>query len=306
MAGVELLSAEARGAADESARRFRSAEPFPFFLLDGLLDDEFFRRLHAEFPPFAAENALNDYGEAGGKAVHSKPAEIGPAYRELDALFQNRDFLDWLGRATGIEDLLFDPDYYGGGTHENLSGESLDSHVDFNIHPTRRWHRRLNLILFLNDEWEESWGGCVQLQRDPWAPADENVVRTVVPAPNRCVVFETSERSWHGFETIRIPEDRPGVTRRTVAVYFYTVERPKEEIAPEHGTFYAPPPLPERYRGDEELERLIASRDRRLRFHWEREKELRDLLAKIHASPSVRIGRALTWPARKLRDLLRG
>lgn len=306
MASIELLTPEARDAAHDLGRRFRAAEPFPHFVLDDFLEAGFFRRLQAEFPAFDPKNALNDYGEPGGKAVVSRPAEIGPAYRELDALIQTRAFLDWLGRATGMQDLLYDPEYYGGGTHENLSGESLDSHVDFNIHPSRRWHRRLNLILFLNDEWEESWGGCLELQRDPWASPEDNIRRKAVPAPNRAVVFETSERSWHGFDPIRIPADHPGVTRRTVAVYFYTVERPAEEIAPEHGTFYAPPPLPERYRDDDELRSLVEARDRRLRFHWEREKELRDMLAKIHQSPSVRIGRAVTWPARKLRDLLRG
>jgi len=306
MASVELLSLEAREAAGELAESFLSAEPFPHFSFDGLLDAHFLKRLQEEFPPFAEKNALTDYGEPGGKAVCSEMAKIGPAYRELDALFRSRGFLDWMSRATAMPDLLYDPDYYGGGTHENLSGESLDSHVDFNIHPRLRWHRRLNLILFLNDEWEADWGGSLRLQKNPWAPSAADPIVEIVPRANRCALFETSERSWHGFERIRIPEDRPGLTRRTVAVYFYTKQRPFEEIVPEHGTYYAPAPLPERLSGDDELRALIEARDRRLRYHWERERELSEMLEKIDRSPSFRIGRALTWPARKLRALLRG
>ncbi len=301
MASIELLSPEARAAAGEIGRRFRAAEPFPHFVFDGLLEADFFRRLQQEFPPFAARNALNDYGEPGGKAVCSDLAKLGPAYRELDALLRSSDFLDWMGEAADTPELLYDPDYYGGGTHENLPGESLDSHVDFNLHPRMKWHRRLNLILFLNDDWGEDWGGCLRLQRNPWAPAGEDRIETVVPRPNRCAVFETSERSWHGFERIQVPAEREGLTRRTVAVYFYTRERPADEIVPEHGTYYVPPPLPGRYRDDEELRSMIEARDRRLRFHWEREKELREMLWKIDRSPSFRVGRALTWPLRLLR-----
>ena len=303
MALIDLLSPDARSAADRLGADFTRAQPFPHFTFDGLLDDAYFRRLQQEFPPFDPANALNDFGKPGGKAVCSRPAQIGPAYAELDSLFQDRQFLSWMGRATAMEDLLYDPDYYGGGTHENLSGESLDPHVDFNIHPRTRWHRRLNLILFLNDEWSADWGGSLRLQRDPWGPVAEDQIVEITPQANRCAVFETSERSWHGFPRITIPDSHTDRTRRTIAVYFYSHDRPAHEVVPEHGTYYVPPPLPERYQHDEELRSLIEARDHRLRHHWERERELRETLHKIDRSVSVRVARILTWPARKIRSV---
>ena len=75
-------------------------------------------------------------------------------YAELDALIQSGDWLALLTRITGIPGLLYDPYYLGGGTHENRSGQGLDPHVDFNYHPSERWHRRLNLIVYLNRAWD--------------------------------------------------------------------------------------------------------------------------------------------------------
>jgi hypothetical protein len=222
-------------------------------------------------------------------------------------LMRDRAFLRRLSDVTGIPDLLYDPDYVGGGTHENLDGQELDVHVDFNYHPKTFQHRRLNLILFLNPEWSESWGGCLELCADPWNPAGADVVR-IQPLANRAVLFETTERSWHGFT----PEKRE-ISRRSIAVYFYTKNRPAEETAPSHATVYIPRPLPAYLQAGHaltesdmsELRNLIQRRDDQIRFLYERElegdKEYTTLILSITGSVSFRLGRLLTWPARKLR-----
>ena len=294
--------------APQLRKSFDTAAPFPYFQIDGFLDSSACAELLDAFPVFEEKRALNEFGELGGKAVHEKLSEIAPCYEHLDRMLRGKDFLGWLSASTGIRRLLYDPDYVGGGTHENREGQELDPHVDFNYHPTQRWHRRLNLILFLNHEWESSWGGCLQLHSDPWSTAP---TVTIEPLFNRCVVFETSERSWHGFEKIRLPAGKEHVTRKSVAVYYYTHERPADEIAPDHGTYYVPRPLPDRYQPGRtltqedvaELGELISRRDRQIRYLWEHERELRTVFAETIASPSLRIGRALTWPLRKLRGL---
>ena len=123
---------------------------------------------------------------------------------------------------TGIPNLLYDPDYVGGGTHQNLHGQDLDPHVDFNYHPKNQRHRRLNLIVFLNPEWREEWGGAFELHVNPWLPPEEDTVKTIVPITNRCLLFETSENSWHGFRRINLPPEKKHLSRRSIAVYYYT------------------------------------------------------------------------------------
>lgn len=249
------------------AAQFTAAKPFRHVVIDGFFPTGFASSLLQDFPPFERGNARNEQGALGGKSTVERIRELGPPFAALDELVQSADFLRWLSTATGIPDLLYDPYYFGGGTHDNRDGQELDPHVDFNRHPETGWHRRLNLIVYLNPDWQDAWGGLLELHSDP-RRSDDTITR-IAPLFNRCVVFETTEWSWHGFDRIALPPDQSATTRRSIALYFYTRERPVEELAPEHSTIYVDRPLPERFRAGltlsehdvEELRILLARRD---------------------------------------------
>ena len=224
------------------AQAFHSAKPFRHVVIDSFFDPALCQRLLEQFPQFEDRYALNEVGELGGKAVRMDVCELSDIYRQLDLYLQTREFLDFVSAVTGIPDLIYDPDYVGGGTHENRHGQSLDQHVDFNFHPGTRWHRRLNLIVYLNPEWEQVWGGNLQLQADPWN--GNNSGPTIAPLFNRAVVFETTENSWHGFSTIHLPDSRKSLSRKSFAIYLYTKERPPAETAASHATVYVPDGMP--------------------------------------------------------------
>jgi hypothetical protein len=273
----EILSARVRTRCDELAREFRAARPFPHVVIDGFLDAELCRRISDEFPRYDAERFRNEWGELG-KAHHEGIEKLGPAFAELDAGLRSRPFLDFLSRVTGIYHLVFDPAYFGGGTHENLHGMELDPHIDFNLHPETKLHRRLNLLLYLNEEWDDAWGGALELHTNPWLHPSEDHVETVSPVFNRCVVFETSDHSWHGFRRIDLPPERRDLSRRSFAMYLYTRERPGCQLIPHDITIYTDRPLPEHMRAGRtltpqdvaELETLLARRDRKLEYLYGR------------------------------------
>lgn len=315
---LDSIHPDALARTPQLAEEFAAARPFPNVVIEPFLDPAACQALLDEFPPFTRERARNEHGEVGGKATLPNLSGIGPAYARLDRLLRSADFLSWISQITGIPDLLFDPEYIGGGTHENLNGQELDNHVDFNYHTSTGWYRRLNLLLYLNPQWEHSWGGCLDLLPDPFAT--EGLV-TVAPIFNRCVIFETSEHSWHGFERIQLP---PGVgaSRRSIAVYFYTKDPPPAGGAPSHGTFYYQRPLPERMRAGytlteqdaNELESLVARRDHYIRFLYDREKdfsqtiELCQTMKHVVKSRLLRMGifgKAILAPSRAVKTLFK-
>jgi hypothetical protein len=262
-----MLNPQLTDQADELAARFARREPFRHVVIDDFFAPEYCAQLLAQFPPFELGNARNEAGELGNKSTIEQIRALGSAYAALDDLVQSRPFLDLIGRITAIPDLLYDPWYFGGGTHENRDGQDLDAHVDFNRHPVERWHRRLNLIVYLNPEWNDAWGGSLQLHSDPRAADDR--ITTITPLYNRAVIFETTESSWHAFPRIALPEGRKALTRKSIALYFYTTQRPAAELADTHSTIYVDLPLPARFEPGrvlsetdvQELRVLLARRD---------------------------------------------
>jgi Rps23 Pro-64 3,4-dihydroxylase Tpa1-like proline 4-hydroxylase len=289
---------------DQLSQEFLDAKPFRHVLIEPFLEPGLFADLMTQFPPFDPDKARNEMGEVAGKAVVSNLSRISPAYARFDRLMQDPEFLALVGRITSIPSLLYDPEYIGGGTHENLHGQELDTHVDFNYHPTTQTHRRLNLILFLNSEWQESWGGNLELLQSPF----EEECRTVLPLANRAVIFETTEASWHGFRKIQLPPDK-NISRRSIAVYFYTKEAPAQGAAPSHATFYYQRPLPAHLRPGhtltdadvQEVASLLKRRDHYIRFLYEREMEFQQTLATVFGSPTFRLASRFAKAAKLLR-----
>lgn len=258
--------------------KFENAQPFKHLVIENFLREDLAQQLLDEFPVFDPQKAMNEMGYVGGKAVHENLKEISSLYAKFADYVCSEAFLNSVSEMTGIPKLIGDETFFGGGTHENLHGQDLDAHVDFN-YDERRWlHRRLNLIIFLNHEWEDSWGGLLELHSNPRDP-DCNQVMAFAPLFNRCVLFETNEYSWHGFPRINLPEDKRHISRKSLSIYLYSKERPPEEIAPPHATFYVNRPLPSHIQPGvtlteqdyQAVRSLLQRRDDMIEFYHKRE-----------------------------------
>ena len=237
------VSSAVAAQADQYRSQFLEAHPFKHVVIEDFFEAAFAEQLLAEFPRFDPGLARNEGGATGGKAVNTNIRAISPAYQRLYDAIAAKPFLELVSRLSGIPDLILDPKMFGGGTHENLHGQELDPHVDFNYDEARRLHRRLNLIVYLNQDWRPEWGGALEMHSHPRRP-EENQISSYDPLFNRCVMFETNEYSWHGFPRINLPPDQRHLSRKSISIYLYTETRPAEETAPLHATFYVQRPLP--------------------------------------------------------------
>jgi hypothetical protein len=191
------------------------SKPFPHVIIDDYLPADVVAQINREWP--ADDHWLKKEGRT---SIKWSTQDVPPAARAvIDAVD-----IAMIEQLTGIKGLIPDPDLFGAGLHCIPAGGFLKMHVDFNQHP-KGWMRRINMLIYLNEYWEDSWGGHLQLGIDD--------LKLIAPIGGRCVIFETNERSWHGHP---IPMACPvNVQRRSMALYFYTPDPPVAEV---HTTIY--------------------------------------------------------------------
>lgn len=213
--------------------RYVGADPFPHIALDNFLPAERYRALASEFPGPEADIWLQFRSGKENKKLQSRDHDaLPPAIRDFVSEANGPEFIRFLEGLTGIKGLAADPELHGGGLHQTLPGGHLGMHVDYNFHTVTKLDRRLNVILYLNDQWDERWGGNLEF----WDEDVRNRVQSIAPVGNRLVVFNTDERSWHGHpDPLRCPDGR---TRRSIAFYYYTDGRPEAERSDEHNTLF--------------------------------------------------------------------
>lgn len=221
-------------------REFESARPFPHAVVDDLFPGEVLDAVAAAFPSPEAEG-WRRFDNAYERKLGSLPelALPDPIRGFLSAL-NAAPVLAFLEAATGIDGLIPDPYFGGGGLHQILPGGFLRVHADFNWHPKLRLHRRVNMLVYLNRGWREEYGGHLEL----WNAEMTRAERRILPVFNRTVVFATSETSYHGHpEPLACP---PGTTRKSVSLYYYTSDRPAREKAAPHDTVFPEASAPSR------------------------------------------------------------
>ena len=198
---------------DELAKTYQSNQPFPHVVLDDFLPEAFIRAILEHFPSkedcTVFRNKLNVEGKRG-----YRPDNLGDSpCRHYLSLFNSGPFLKLVEKITGVEGLIPDPYFEGGGFHEIDSGGRLDVHTDFNLYDRLKLIRKINLLIYLNEDWDASYGGDLEL----WRGSEKYV--SIEPLLNRCVIFDTDKESLHGHpKPLTCPPDR---SRRSIAIYYY-------------------------------------------------------------------------------------
>lgn len=204
----------------KAARDFAGAEPFPHCVIDNFFLPQVAATLSDEFPA---------YNSAQWRAYNS-PVQIKKTLNSWDAFppATYRAFFDitsapfvaafsaLFGRG---KKLHADAGLHGGGWHAHKKGGTLNTHLDYNIHPKTGMQRKLNLLVYLNRNWREEWGGALGLwQHDKKTGKAGKLMAEITPLFNRAVIFDTTCNSWHGM-TGAVCSPR-GEERRSIAIYY--------------------------------------------------------------------------------------
>jgi len=243
---LEALSEKFRNA-------WKTADPFPHICVDDVVPPWVVQKLLEEFPQRDGDVELYEEPNESrkGKAASTDITQLGPFTRHMFNEFNSSRFLRFLEGVTGIDHLISDPHLMGGGVHETVRGGFLKVHADFNWEPKLRLDRRLNVILYLNEEWDEAWGGHLEL----WAKDMSRCAARIAPKAGRMVLFYVADDSNHGHpDPMMCPED---VSRKSIALFYYTNGRPKAEWSLPHTTKY-------KQRPGESFQRRTALGSRRI------------------------------------------
>jgi hypothetical protein len=235
-----------------NANHWESLEPFPHLVLDNFLDDALARQLAGDFPEYASpwwhtyENAIEV------KKTCNNWHAFTPALYKFFSDINSPECYRIFERLTHCK-LYPDHGLHGGGLHIHGAGGKLNTHLDYSIHPKLGLERRLNLIVYLNPDWDQTWGGALGLWSDDGGKPGK-LVKSIAPIFNRAVIFDTTN-AWHGLpEPITCP---PGQYRKSLAVYYLC--DPRVGAVERNRALFAPT---EEQSGDREVLDLIARRAR--------------------------------------------
>ncbi len=218
--------------AAEFAAVYAENQPFPHILIPQFFDEGYLRRVSAEIPsPLTHQGLFNADVKhlQENKFAWRDVGKLGARSHEFLGFLASKPFLEFLSIVTGIKGLMPDPYLWGAGFHQILRGGKLAVHADFNIHPVSQLYRRVNLLLYLNEGWDDAWGGNLEL----WNHDMTECAKKISPKFNNMVIFSTTEDSFHGHpDPLDCP---PDVVRRSLALYYYTHEYISENI---HSTLW--------------------------------------------------------------------
>jgi len=226
---LALDSSECREFGRSLADQYRDAKPFPHIVIDDFLDLGVLHKVVEDFPA-SEDKEFFDRGQERLKyqfAPHEIPSGL---VRNLFAELNGQAFLGFLEELTGIKGLIPDPYFEGGGLHETKRGGHLGVHADFNVHERLSLERRLNLLIYLNEDWEDDYGGQLEL----WNKDMSDCAVRVKPVFGRAVIFNTDLDSFHGHpDPLECPPER---SRRSIATYYYTAAEDGVALLPKRTT----------------------------------------------------------------------
>lgn len=220
--------------AKNNKHKYQTSEPTNHIYFDNFLPEDIAKKLVAEFPSTSNESVWGKYDDSRqNKYACEDTTKFPETIKHVLEQCNSSVFINFLEELTGIQGLIPDPHYRGGGMHQIAPGGFLKVHIDFNWYPRLKLERRLNVLIYLNENWKEEYGGYFELWNKDMTKSEVKIL----PIFNRMAMFSTGEDSYHGHpDPLKCPE---GMTRKSIALYYYTSPAGEEGARAEaHSTIF--------------------------------------------------------------------
>lgn len=239
-------NSDAKALGQAHAQAYQSGEPYHHICIDNFLPKPVIDHVIQDLADMPTAEASFSRAQENLKSSYS-PERLPTFTKNLFYAFNSRPFLQFLEEMTGIPGLIPDPYYIGAGIHRTQNGGHLDIHADFNLHKQMQVERRLNVLIYLNHDWKEEWGGCFEI----WDNDMTHQMAKFAPTYNRMVCFSTGSNTFHGNpEPVNHPNGEP---RQSIALYYYTATW--DDTRKSHTTLFKPRPG-----SKDQADRVIARR----------------------------------------------
>jgi Rps23 Pro-64 3,4-dihydroxylase Tpa1-like proline 4-hydroxylase len=242
--------------APAKAAEYKANQPYPHIYFDDFLPAEVAEAALCDFPE-PREGNWREYRDVNQhkKLAFDAVEKLPPSIRDVLYFLNTRPMLRFLETLTGIQGILPDPHYVGGGLHQTRPGGLLEVHADFSYHHGLRLDRRINVLIYLNKDWKEEYGGHFEL----WDREVKRAEKKILPIFNRCAIFSTTSVSFHGHPVaLACP---PARSRKCIATYYYSNGRPEEapELTHQHGVAFQQRPGVNRVKASLGLRKVVKS-----------------------------------------------
>jgi Rps23 Pro-64 3,4-dihydroxylase Tpa1-like proline 4-hydroxylase len=210
----------------EKKNDYLNANPFPSIILDDFFNDTFLNKVLEEFPDLSKEDSSQNYKNKNEvKYTNNNYKNFPNTIKQLFDFMNSNSFLEFLQKITSIEEkLVSDKDLNGGGLHEIKDGGKLKIHTDFSRHPTLDLDRRINILIYLNKNWDKNYGGDLEF----WNQDMSLCKKKISPNFNKLVIFSTNDFSNHGHpDPINCPDN---FSRKSIALYYFSKGRPVSDL----------------------------------------------------------------------------
>ena len=211
-------------------KNYHNGLPFPNIVIENFFNEDYLNQILLDFPDLSKIKSSQKYLNKNEiKYANNDYQNFPDSIKNFFEFLNSNMYLNFLQKLTSVkEKLIVDPQLNGGGLHEIKKGGVLKIHTDFNKHPLLKLDRRINVLIYLNKDWKDQYGGHLEL----WDKDMLGCKKKILPTFNKMVIFSTNDFSNHGHpDPVICPLNQ---SRKSIALYYFSEGRPLEDLDKNH------------------------------------------------------------------------